>query len=166
MSSLSQSMRGQRKSLCFDFVPLNWEIKARSFRSSPLVAQLAVCTRSRVLEATLVVYTGGGISGRRGRTSTTPASRKTSLKDSNLKYPAYSGRNTGLYLQTGGINTSWNFLSATLASSGSMHKSNWKHLGWGQVRLVGKGLPAFPQLSAQVFMLPSPASLLKSFYQN
>lgn len=140
MSSLSQSIGGQRKSLCFDFVPLNRKI-------------------------TLVVYTGGGISERRGRTSTTPgstAARKSSLDDSNLKYPAYSGRNTGLYLQTGGINTSWDFLSATLVSSGSMHKSNWKHLGWGQeVKLLGKYLPAFPQLSAQVFMLPSPSSLLK-----
>lgn len=123
MSSLSQSMHGQRKSLCFDFVPLNWKIKARSFRSSPLVAQLAVCTRSSVLEATLVVYTGGGISGRRGRTSTTPAARKTSLNDSNLKYPAYSGRNTGLYLQTGGINTSWDFLSLHWRAVGACTKA-------------------------------------------
>lgn len=113
----------------------------------------------------MVVYSGGGISERRGRTSTTPgstAARKGSLDDSNLKHPAYSGRNTGLYLQTGGINTSWDFLSATLVSSGSVHKSSWKHLAWGQeVRLLVKYLPAFPQLSAQVFMVPSPSSLLK-----
>lgn len=129
-----------------------------------MVAQLAVCTRSSVLEVTLVSILGEESQEEEGEPA--PAARKTSLNDSNLKYPAYSGRNTGLYLQTGGINTSWDFLSATLASSGSMHKSNWKHLGWGQVRLLGKGLPAFPQLSVQVFMLPSPASLLKSFYQN